>query len=67
MSKTFTVNFNGRPVKSFGDQIEASKFMVEFVQLQQLYQKQFDYVDQAVLQSDLSASKQTLQRIMEIK
>jgi len=63
----YIVRLYGRPVKSFKDQTEARKFMVEFMQLQQLYQKQFDYLDQAVLQSDLSASKQVLQRIMEMK
>lgn len=63
----YTVRLHGRPVKTFTDQTEARKFMVEFIQLQQLYQKQFDYLDQAVLQSDLSASKQVLQRIMGMK
>ena len=63
----YTVRLHGRPIKTFTDQTEARKFMVEFVQLQQLYQKQFDYVDEAVLKSDLSASKQALQRIMEMK
>ena len=63
----YIVRLHGRPVKSFKDQTEARKFMVEFLQLQQLYLKQFDYLDEAVLQSDLSASKQVLNRIMEIK
>lgn len=63
----YTVRLHGRPVKSFKDQTEARKFMVELIQLQQLYQKQFDYLDEAVLQSDLSDSKQVLQRIMDMK
>jgi hypothetical protein len=63
----YTVRLDGRPVKTFKDQTEARKFMVEFVELQQLYRKQFDYIDEAVLQSDLSDSKKVIKHIMEMR
>jgi hypothetical protein len=62
----YTVRLDGRPVKTFKDQTEARKFMAEFIQLQKLYLKQFDYIDQAVLQSDLSGSKQVIKHIMSL-
>ena len=62
----YTVRLHGRPVKSFKDQTEARKFMLELIQLQQLYQKQFDYLDEAVLKSDMKESKQVLKHIMEM-
>jgi hypothetical protein len=63
----YTVRLDGRLVKKFKDQTEARKFMVEFIELQKLYQKQFDYIDEAVLQSDLNGSKQVIKHIMEMR
>jgi hypothetical protein len=64
-SKIYTVRLHGSKVKDFTSKSEAQAFMLDFVLMQNEYVKQLDYLDEAVLQSDLSASKEVLKYIME--
>lgn len=61
----YTVRYNGRPVRKFKDKNEAQKFMVQFVEIQRDYEKQFQYIDEAVKKSDLKESLELLKNIME--
>ena len=65
--KEYTVRLNGHPVRKFQDQIEAHKFLVNLMEVQQNQQKQFQYIDAAVEKSDLKESLEVLKRIMERK
>jgi hypothetical protein len=61
----YTVRLNGRPVKQFVDHNEASLFMKN-LQIDQLEKaKQLDYIDAAVLLSDMKDSKELIKYIME--
>ena len=46
--KIYTVNYGGKPVKSFTDKAEAAKFMVAFCEVQLNHQKSLALVDEAV-------------------
>ena len=63
----YTVYLNGRTVRKFGNKVEAQKFMVNLMEVQQNHQKQFQYIDDAVDKSDLKESLEVLQYIMEKK
>ena len=63
----YTVRYNGKPVRTFSVKEDAQKFMVNFIEVQQDYQKQFQYIDDAVEKSDLKESLEVLQYIMERK
>jgi hypothetical protein len=63
----YTVRYNGKPVRTFSVKEDAQKFMVNFIEVQQDYQKQFQYIDDAVDKSDLKESLEVLQYIMERK
>jgi hypothetical protein len=65
--KTYTVRLNGYPVKQFSDELLAKRFMIDIQIDQQAKIKQMDYIDEAVLKSDLSESKEVLSYIMEKK
>jgi hypothetical protein len=65
--KIYTVNYGGKPVKSFTDKAEAAKFMVAFCEVQLNHQKVLALVDEAVLKSDMTESKAIIQHIMEMK
>ena len=63
----YTVRLNGYPIRKFGNKVDAQKFMVNFFEVQQNYQKQFQYIDEAVDKSDLKESLEVLRYIMERK
>ena len=63
----YTVYLNGRTVRKFGNKVEAQKFMVNLMEVQQDHQKQFQYIDDAVDKSDLKESLEVLRYIMEKK
>ena len=65
--KTFTVRHNGNTVKSFSSMKDAQQFMVKFVEFQNMAVKQLEYIDEAVLKSDMAESKQVIKRIMEMR
>ena len=67
MSKVFTVRLNGYPVKEFNDELLARRFMIDIQIQQQEKIKQMAYIDEAVLQSDLSDANEVIKHIMEIK
>jgi hypothetical protein len=63
--KTYTVNINGRPVKSFVVEAEARNYMIYLANWQDSVNKSLDYIDEAVLKSDMKESKEVLKHIME--
>ena len=62
----YTVRLNGRPIADFDDESKAKKFMVWFTQNQADIEQQLAFIDEAVLKSDMRASKEVLQHIMEM-
>jgi hypothetical protein len=66
MSKTYTVNLNGRPVKSFKDQAEAKQYMVHLVSENQSIHKKIAEVDAAVLLSDLKEANEVIKHIRSL-
>ena len=65
--KTYTVRLNGYPIKEFSDELLAKRFMVDIQIDQQEKLKSLAYIDEAVLKSDLTESKEVLSYIMEKK
>ena len=65
--KIYTVRLHGAKVKEFTSKSEAQAFMLDFVMMQQEHINQFDYLDEAVLKSNMSESKETIKHIMEKK
>lgn len=63
--KTYTVNVNGNPVRSFAVESEAREFMLAFSYDQQLQQQKLDYIDAAVDKSDLSDALAVIEYIMK--
>lgn len=63
--KTYTVNVNGNPVRSFAVESEARAFMIAFSHDQQLQQQKLDYIDAAVDKSDLSDAVAVIDYIMK--
>jgi hypothetical protein len=63
----YRVRINGRTVRKFQYKQNAHKFMVNFFEVQQNHQKQFQYIDEAVDKSDLKEARELLQYIMEKK
>ena len=62
----YTVRLNGKPIADFDDESKAKKFMVWFTQNQADIEQQLAFIDEAVLKSDMRASKEVLQHIMEM-
>jgi len=62
----YTVRLNGKPIADFDDESKAKKFMVWFTQNQVDIEQQLAFIDEAVLKSDMKASKEVLQHIMEL-
>lgn len=65
--RTYTVNVGNYPLKEFVDINEARKFMVQIHLDQQAKCQALDYIDEAVLKSDLSESKALINHIMEMR
>jgi len=63
--KTYTVRLNGYPVKQFNDELLAKRFMIDIQIDQQEKLKALAYIDEAVLKSDMTESKDVLSYIME--
>jgi hypothetical protein len=56
---------NGYPVKQFNDELLAKRFMIDIQIDQQKKLKALAYIDEAVLKSDMTESKDVLSYIME--
>ena len=63
--KTYTVNVNGRPVKSFTVEADARNYMIYLANWQDSIAKSLAYIDEAVLKSDMREAKEILKHIME--
>ena len=63
--KTYIVRLNGYPVKQFNDELLAKRFMVDILIDQQEKIKSLAYIDEAVLKSDMTESKEVLSYIMK--
>ena len=64
--RIYTVRLGGNVLKEFKNKVEAQAFMLEYVMMQTEHIKQLDYLDEAVLKSDLTEAKVALKHIMEL-
>ena len=67
MIESFTVKFDGRPIKTFSTKSEAREFLIWFTHEQHLQEQRFDLIDAAVDRSDLSQAKEVIKFLMEKK
>lgn len=65
--KTYTVNVNGRPFKTFDKEADARSYMLYLVNWQDGFRKQTEYIEEAVAKSDMKEAKEVLKYIMEKK
>jgi hypothetical protein len=63
----FTVRLDGRPVKNFANLQDAQQYMVYLSQWQSSQNLIFQYVEGALLNSDMKESKEIINHIMEKK
>ena len=64
--KVYTVRMNGLKVKDFASQKEANDFLLKFIQVQELQKTQLEFIDAAVLKSDLLEANQVIKYVMEL-
>jgi len=64
--KVYTVRMNGLKVKDFASQKEANDFLLKFIQVQELQKTQLEFIDAAVLKSDLLEANLVIKYIMEL-
>ena len=63
----FTVRLDGRPVKNFANLQDAQQYMVYLSQWQSSQNLIFQYIEDALLNSDMKESKEIINHIMEKK
>ena len=63
----FTVRLDGRPVKNFANLQDAQQYMVYLSQWQSSQNLIFQYIEDALLNSDMKESKEVINHIMEKK
>jgi hypothetical protein len=63
----YTVNVNGKPIKSFTDKAAANKFMIWYTQDMTLQDLRFKLLEEAVEKSEMKDAKELLKYIMEKK
>ena len=64
--KVYTVRMNGLKVKDFASQKEANDFLLKFIQVQELQKTQLEFIDAAVLKSDLLEANLVIKYSMEL-
>jgi hypothetical protein len=67
MNLHYTVRYQGRAIKTFTEKTDAHKFLLSFLECQMLASQRLDYIDAAVLKSDLSEANTVIKHIMEKK
>ncbi len=65
--KTYNVRQHGKLLKSFETKEEAKKWLMDYMMVQELHRQSLDFVDEAVLQSNLSEAKAVINHIMELR
>ena len=65
--KTFVVRLHGTPLASFNTQDEARDFLLKYMETQLLATQSLNYIDEAVLKSDMTEAKQVIKHIMEMR
>jgi len=63
--KVFTVRHDGYPIATFDTQDKARDFLLKYMETQMLATQQLDYLDEAVLQSNMDESKMVLKHVMK--
>lgn len=61
------VRIHGRGVKYFKTQKEASEWALFYTLSEPGIQKMYEYIDEAVLKSDMSEAKEVIKHVMELK
>ena len=63
----YTVNVNGKPIKSFTDKVAANKFMIWYTQDMTLQDLRFKLLEEAVTKSEMKEANEVIKFIMEKK
>ena len=63
----YTVRYNGIPVKTFADKVDAQKFMAWYLQDIHMMNMREKMIEEAVSKSDFKQAQEILQYIMEKK
>jgi hypothetical protein len=63
----YTVRYNGIPVAKFESRFDANKYLLNFMEHQKLATQRLDYIDAAVLKSDMSEANTLIKHIMEMR
>jgi hypothetical protein len=63
----YTVRYNGIPVAKFESKADANQYLLKFMEHQNLAGQQLDYIDAAVLKSDMSEANTLIKYIMGMK
>ena len=63
----YTVRYNGIPVANFESKADASEYLLKFMEHQKLASQRLDYIDAAVLKSDMSEANAVIKHIMGVK
>ena len=63
----YTVRYNGIPVAKFESKADANQDLLKFMEQQNLAGQRLDYIDAAVLRSDMSEANTLIKHIMEMR
>jgi hypothetical protein len=63
----YTVRYNGIPVAKFESKTDANQYLLKFLEQQMLASQRLDYIDAAVLKSDMSEANAIIKHIMEMR
>jgi hypothetical protein len=63
----YTVRYNGITLAKFESKIDANQYLLKFMEQQNLAGQRLDYIDAAVLKSDMSEANTLIKHIMEIR
>jgi hypothetical protein len=63
----YTVRYNGITLAKFESKIDANQYLLMFMENQKLATQRLDYIDAAVLKSDMSEANALIKHIMEMK
>jgi hypothetical protein len=63
----YTVRYNGIPLAKFESKIDANQYLLKFMEQQNLAGQRLDYIDAAVLKSDMSEANTLIKHIMGMK
>lgn len=63
----YTVRYNGIAVAKFESKTDANQYLLNFMEQQKLAGQRLDYIDEAVLKSNLVEANTLIKHIMEMR